>query len=738
MNAPLMVAGLVQPTGGYAAKRLLRVWRRHIGMFLAIVVVVAAAGGGVVFTLKPSYTATASVAITTQDADPLAPEGQQQPNVIAEDQPATEAAMLQSRDIAAAVLNELPPPPSPAPAFSPYASLCRLGVGFFCGKAAALAAPLDPETKRQGEIDGFLTGLVVAPKLDSRVLDISVTSDTGARAAALANAVVTNYQAIALAGQTNDVNRVAAWLDSRTEQLRQRWLDAVNNADRFDVSHGLTNTGGGAGDTADPLVDRQISETAVNLSEAEARLAAAQARADALAQASRSGNTSALLDVSQQPIVVASANALTQLESQRRQLAAEFGRSYPGIRSLDDQIASTRASLNAATGNALGNIREDLVAARAEVSQLTTYLNSLRAQAGNQSSPQAEYRSLSEEAESARGVYVTFLEHSKEVVDRAALLEPPVEFVSHAAVPDQPTFPNKPKLLAGVVVLALVLASAAVLLSDYLSVGFEDVDDLQGAVQLPLLTAIPLVPSGGRRRIARHVLDEPFSRASEAVRGLAAQLSLLVRDHDRPRSVLVTSANPEEGKTTLALWLALTARMGEQRVLVIDGDHRRGTIMRHVTAGTTAAAVGMLGMTDLMAGRATLAEVIQTDPDTGLDFIAAGRAMTNPFGTGDIVRLRALMATLKDSYGLIIVDSPPLLAMTDGLVHASIVDQTIFVCRWQTTSRKAVVGCIERLRAYGAQIPGMVISMVDQRSSLALGGEYSRRELKLINKRYGV
>jgi polysaccharide biosynthesis transport protein len=93
---------------------------------------------------------------------------------------------------------------------------------------------------------------------------------------------------------------------------------------------------------------------------------------------------------------------------------------------------------------------------------------------------------------------------------------------------------------------------------------------------------------------------------------------------------------------------------------------------------------------------------------------------------------------LKESYELIIVDSPPLLAMSDGLVHASIVDQTIFVCRWQTTSRQAVLGCIERLRAYGAQIPGMVISMVDQGSSLALGGEYSRRELKLINKRYGV
>jgi Mrp family chromosome partitioning ATPase len=141
-------------------------------------------------------------------------------------------------------------------------------------------------------------------------------------------------------------------------------------------------------------------------------------------------------------------------------------------------------------------------------------------------------------------------------------------------------------------------------------------------------------------------------------------------------------------------------------------------------------------MTDLLAGRATLTEVIQTDPDTDVDFIASGNATTRPYGTGDIARLRALIATLKNSYSLIVIDSPPLLAMTDGYVHASIADQTIFVCRWESSSRRAVTSCIERLRAYGAQIPGIVISMVDQKSTLALGDEYSRREMKLINKLY--
>ena len=713
MNTHLPVAGFVQPGGGYAAKRLFRVWRGHLPLFLTIFVAVALIGAGVVYSLKPTYTATATVVLTTQNADPLAPVGQQPADVVEDDRPATEAAMLQSRDVAAAVLRQLPPPPA-APTFQLRSWLCGKGVTLLCQKPVAST----PQSRQDGEISQFLTQLAVVPELHSRVLDVSVTTNDGARAAALADAVVTNYQTIALAQQSADVNRIASWLDARTQQLRQRWLDAVNKANQFDVANGLTNTGNG--DAADPLVDSQIAETAVNLSAAQARLAAAQARAG-----------SPDVDPTQQPVVVASETALAQLEAARRQQEAEFGRNFPGVRNLNEQIASTRASLSQATGAAIGNIRTNLAAARAEVKQLSAYLDKLRTEAGRQSGPQAEYRSLTQEAQSAQTVYETFLDHSKEVVDRAALLEPPINFVSHAAIPGKPTFPNHAKLLAGVVIVALILAFAVILLIDYLSVGFGDVDDLRGSVQLPLLTAIPLVSASRRRLVARHVLDEPFSRASEAVRGLAAQLSLMVRDGDTPRSLLVTSASAEEGKTTLVVWLALTLRLGGQRVIVLDGDHRRGSLMRHMSGSNK------LGLTDLISGRATLADVIQTDPDTKVDFIAAGRPMTNSFGTADIINLRAIMAALKTSYGLVIVDSPPLLAMTDGLVHASIVDQTVFVCRWQSTSRRAVIGCIERLRAYGAQIPGIVVSMVDQRSTMALGDEYSRREMKLINKLYG-
>ena len=714
-----------EPSRGDTVRQILRVWRANIGLFFACTMTVLVVGGGAVELLKPTYTATATVAIPPQTVDPLAPIGQGAASQAEDDDlPATEASMMQSRDVAAAVLAQFPPP-AQKPRFSVKEALCHGGVSFFC----PAIAPTDPAAKQQAEVNSFLSSLSVVPKLNSQVINVSVTAKTGERAAMLADAVVQNYQRIDLAQQTANLNGVASWLDTRTADLRRRWLDAVNTANAFRVSHNLTNAGDET--TPDPLVDRQISDMAASLGAAQARLAAAQAQADALHDATQRGDATALVSLSEQPILVAAASNLMQLESTRNQLAAEFGEDYPKIKALDLQIAAARETLNGQIGAALHSIGARLVSARAEVQQLTANLNALRAQAAAQSAPEAEYRSLTQEAASARTVYETFLEHSNDVVDRAALLEPPVVFVSHAGVPARPTFPNKPKLLLAVFVLALMAGAAVTFIKDYFSVGFERPDDLAVSAQLPLLATVPFVAAHRKHSVARHVLDDPFSRTSEAVRGLAMKLSLLAASEGGSRSVLVASANPLEGKSTLAVWLAMTMHQAGKAVLVIDGDHRRGALMQN------AATASKPGMTDLLSGRATSSEVIQTDAATNIDFIAAGKAMSGPFGAEEIARWRRVIGTLKQSYSLIIIDSPPLLAMTDGLVHGSIADQTIFVCRWQRASRKAITASLDRLQTFGARVSGIVVSMVDQNSPQAFGDDYNRREMKLISRLYG-
>ena len=99
--------------------------------------------------------------------------------------------------------------------------------------------------------------------------------------------------------------------------------------------------------------------------------------------------------------------------------------------------------------------------------------------------------------------------------------------------------------------------------------------------------------------------------------------------------------------------------------------------------------------------------------------------------------MRALLGELKRSYPLIVIDSPPLLGMSDALVYSRLADQTVFVCRWKDTSRVAVINCIERLRAAGANLTGVVLSMVDANAAIAYGGDYGQRDVRDVARLYG-
>jgi polysaccharide biosynthesis transport protein len=720
-----MLPAAPSAAGGQAAKRVVRVWRRHLRLFFTCFGAVILIGTVVILLLKPSYTATAVVVIGPQNADPAAPIGQQPVETVDEDVSATVASRMQSRDVAAAVLAQIPPLPAQS-GFDVVKTLCGIGLTSLCADAGVT----DPTARQQAQIDDFLESVSVVPELHSHAIDVSVTAPTGQRAAMLADTVVTSFQRLDLAQQTEDVNRVAAWLDTRTSALQQRWLDAVNAADAFSVAHGLTNANEGT--TSTPLIETQIADTATSLASAQAQLAQAQAQSDALDAAARNGHASDLVALANQPILVAAANSLIELQNERNQLAGEFGPDYPKIQDLDRQIAQTTATMNDQTGSALGAIHDNLISAKAEVAALSKNLDQLKAQAASQSAEEAQYVSLTDEAESARTVYETFLEHENDVVDRAALLEPAVTLVSHAGVPLHPTFPNVLKLSIGIFGLALATGLAAVFIRDHFSVGFNEMDDIAASTQLPVLATLPYMSARPGRPIERHVLDDPFSRASEAVRGLAAKLALLAGDVSRSRAVLVASAGAGEGKSTLAVWLAITARQGGQAVLLIDGDHRRGTLMGENPANLSP------GLTELIAGQMAPSEVIKTDPATKIDFIPSGMTMSRPFGPEEISRLRKLIESLKKTYSLIVIDTPPLLTMTDGLVHGNVADQTIFVVRWQQTSRKAVSASLERLRAYGAKVPGIVVTMMDERPNLAFDGAYSRQEMKLLGRPYGT
>lgn len=660
--------------------------RRHRRLFLGWATAIFVAGALVVAVLPESFRSSATVEIATQGIDPLAPVGEQQADPFQDDDlPSTVAAMMRSRDVAQAVLAEIPPvPPPPKPRM--LQRICALTGNMIC----TAAPPSDPQIRNQAAIDDFLKNLAVTPESHSRILDVDVTASGAALAQALANAVVENYQRISVMQQAAQSDHAAGWLQSRTEGLQQQWLNAAQTANDYLSANNITDTNQNGVEV--PLVDQQLTDAAASLEAAQGQLILAQAqhRAGSPRQA--------------QPAEMTGANTqmLVQLESARDELAGEFGPNYPKVKTLNAQIATLRSApvTQIGYGGPENASMQDVAAAQAQVNQLTMRLDTLTGLAAAQDAKQAQYAILQAEADNAHKAYSTFVEHAAEVADRTALAQPAITVVSEASLPLRPSFPDRPKLMLGTFFLALMAGTAAALAKDKFAEGFAEAG-LGQAEGIPLLAALPYVTAKQGRQVTRHVLDEPYSRASDVMRRIAQSLSLLAVAQGR--SVLVTSAGAREGRSIFSVWLASTISQVGGKALLIrttqhDEPHDSAPVQR--------------GFTDILFGNAKAEDVIQRDPVMEIDLISPGGVSARPLQRDDILRLRAVITQLKQAYSVVILDGPPLLAAQHGFALSEVADDTLFICRWQHSSASAVTASIDRLRAHGANVAGIVVSMM--------------------------
>ena len=199
---------------------------------------------------------------------------------------------------------------------------------------------------------------------------------------------------------------------------------------------------------------------------------------------------------------------------------------------------------------------------------------------------------------------------------------------------------------------------------------------------------------------------KPGSIYGEAVR--TVRTALLLSDVERPpRTLLVTSSVPNEGKTATALSIVCQTSQSGQRCIVVDCDLRQSAI--HVHLG----APNQLGLSDYLLGRARLEEVVEADTASKVHFIAAGARAPNPTDLLGSAQMRRLVKALSETYDLVILDTPPVLAVSDALVMVRHVDATLFLIRWEKTRRQAAMSGLKLTLEAGANLAGVVMTQVD-------------------------
>jgi capsular exopolysaccharide synthesis family protein len=341
---------------------------------------------------------------------------------------------------------------------------------------------------------------------------------------------------------------------------------------------------------------------------------------------------------------------------------------------------------------------------------------SLGASAGalvNNNADQVRLRELEREAAAARAVYESFLQRSHEITGQGQLGQTSAQLVSEA---EPPNAPSSPRLLLGLV-LAMLIGLIAGAVAGFAAEALDDTvkssDDVEQRLGLPALAVVPTIDPKALRLLApedRHpagyLVEKPLSPYAEAFRVM--RTSLLYADVQRDAKVVaVTSALPDEGKTTCALSLARVAALGGQRVAIVDCDLRRRALNHVLNIHPR------VGLIEVLSGQRAWRDVCGVDEPSGAHVIPLAETALTPRDMFSLPAMEDLLLDLREHYDLIILDCAPVLVAADARLVAGQADSAILVARWRKTRLREAEDAVRQLVPAGAKILGVAINGFD-------------------------
>jgi capsular exopolysaccharide synthesis family protein len=410
---------------------------------------------------------------------------------------------------------------------------------------------------------------------------------------------------------------------------------------------------------------------------------------------------------------------ILRVETVRREaeLAAQFGGRHPRLLDARRDLAELDRRIVEEHRALLRELEGEAAIARRREATLARELERLESSAGDGARTDHELRALTAEVELERRVYAALLERV-ETAGGAPVGEVAAAALARAVAPAFPDFPDPRVVLTVSLAVSLLVAGLAVYLAELRETGLHGRGEVETELGLPCLALVPRLRHGrGRPAPHDYLVERPQSRFAEALRGVLASL-VAERTHGAGRVLLIASALPAEGKTTLALALGRLAALEGLKTLLIDADFRRPMV--HATLG----AKPLPGFPELLRGELTLADALRQDPRTPLRLLPGNRRVGQPIRLLGEAGAKPLLARLSAEFDLVILDTAPLAAVSDARLLALAADRVLMVARWQSTPRAAVAQALAAMRDLGpgaATLAGVVLNDVDLARQAAAG-----------------
>lgn len=534
------------------------------------------------------------------------------------------------------------------------------------------------------------------------VITVDYKSEDPALSASIVNTLMDDYLANQMAAKTAATVGANASLNARAEQLQREANEADAKIAEFATKSGYLETKEGS------VSAQQLADLNSQLSLARADRAVAEARyQQALSAQKKAGSPAETTDVLASPLIQELRAKQSELDRASADIATRLGPEHPDRRAIEAQAAQMRETIGLEIDKILQSLRNQVDTSRAREVALERRLMTLQPKSIASAALDEQMDQLKRDAQSRHQVYDEFMTRVAETGKASDLQQPDAHIIARAVAPISPSGPRTFLAMALAGLASTMLAVAAVLSWDQLDHGFETLDQVRRTTGVPGFAAIPIVRDRGRKALpADFVIQYPNSPLAETLRAFRTRLAT-VSDATRATTVLISSSVPGEGKTSFALAFARLTAMDGHRVLLIECDLRRPTL------NAVLPSAGKSGFADVLSGRAPWRDNVGIDRASGMHYLTAPHMVRE---APQVLESRGLQALLREtalSYDYVVIDSPPLMRVSDAAMLARSADAIMLLVSSRQTRRDMVAEALSRLNVDEGKPIGVVLTKVD-------------------------
>jgi succinoglycan biosynthesis transport protein ExoP len=582
------------------------------------------------------------------------------------------------------------------------------------------------ESERLAPYVDTLSGLLIASPVDeTRMLAISVEHTNPGLAATIANTTARVFIEESYKDKTQNITSTSDWLNARTRELQAKVQQAEQELANYTSSNNIFSTDGKENLTIDKL-----SGLHAQVMKAETERLLKQSLYEEVKQ----GRVAQLPEAFSDPKNAALQNRLGELSTQAAQYVGRYGPDNPKVIDLKKQIAAIEKQISESRSSLEEKLKADYERAVRDAQALNEALAKAKGEAVQQNQAAIRFGLLRQEVETAKTLYTDFLNKTNQAGLQKAMQGKNMNVVEPAVTSRVPIRPNRGRVILIGLLLSLGLGVVIALVIEYVDNTVKTADDVSRTLNLPTLAVIPAMANPQRRffsvgkkkeshtalaakgaepisnfpvaHLAESLMNKSYSLLAEAYCGLRTSI-LLSTAGNPPKILLFTSSQPGEGKTTTTINTGISLVQLGAKVLIIDADMRRPTVNKSLGVAQSP------GLSSYLVQDIDVDTVIRELSIQNLSIMPSGPIPPNPTELLSSDRMKELLRLLADRYDHILIDSPPLVNVSDPIILSTLVSGVIFVVQSSFSKRAIVSRARQELANVGAKIIGVVLNNVN-------------------------